>query len=76
MALGGGLFAVGNRPGTFGCQPWGLTVRRRLAVVGWGNGYGRAVSRRRSAGGWGISPGGGRLPLGWRPFRGGGWRWR
>jgi len=73
-ALGGGLFAVGNRPGGSG-----ISRGARPSAEGWRSwvgvtATGRAVSRRRSAGGRGISPGGGRLPLGWRLFGGGGWR--
>ena len=35
VALGGGLFAVGNRPGAFGYQPWGWPSAVRLAAFSW-----------------------------------------
>jgi len=69
IASVGGLFAVGNLPGTWG-QGLGL------AVCLWAGGLGSGVSASPGGlfavgnlpGAWGKACGVGRLPLGWRPF--------
>jgi len=66
VALGGGLSAVGSRPGV-GIS-LGVAVCRKAGGLGfWGRPLG--IDRLPKAGGrgFGCKPRGGRLPLGWRP---------